>query len=184
MGSNAARILAIAALVVGGFFLAPQSAILIHRYRWWETDFITSLEQNLGALGGHQLSGHIQCIDSVSGCGNVLYLMRLEPSTGLLSDFLLFGPDDVPIIRETRSQFSAALLRHPPQVIVVTSHLHLADLDKYQKLDRWPAFASFLADRYTLQTQWSPSRTARWWSREELPAGYRIYVLRPNPKVQ
>ena len=184
VGSNAARILAIAALAIGGFFLAPQSAILIHRYRWWETDFITSLEQNLGTLGGQQLSGHIQCIDSVSGCGNVLYLMRLEPSTGLLSDFLLFGPDDVPIIRETRSQFSAALLRHPPQVIVVTSHLHLADLDKYQKLDCWPAFASFLADRYTLQTQWSPSRTARWWSREELPASYRIYVLRPNPKVQ
>ena len=180
VGSNAARVLAIAALIVGGFFLAPQSAILIHRYRWWETDFITSLEQNLNALGGAQLSGHIQCIDSVSGCGNVLYLMRLEPATGVLSDFLLFGPDDVPIIRDTRSQFSAGLLHDPPHVIIVTSHLHLADLEIYQKLDRWPAFASFLADRYTLQTQWSPTRTARWWSREELPASYRIYVLRPT----
>lgn len=178
--SNAARLLAIAALIVGGFFLAPQSAILIHHYRWWETDFITSLEQNLNALGGAQLSGHIQCIDSVSGCGNVLYLMRLEPATGVLSDFLLFGPDDVPIIRDTRSQFSAGLLHDPPHVIIVTSHLHLADLEIYQKLDRWPAFASFLADRYTLQTQWSPTRTARWWSREELPASYRIYVLRPT----
>ena len=44
------------ALAVGGLFLVPQSAILIHRYRWWQTDFITSLEQNLTALGGPALS--------------------------------------------------------------------------------------------------------------------------------
>ena len=178
--SRAARWLAVGALCFGGFFLAPQSDVLIHRYRWWETDFISSLQQNLDALGGQRLSGHIQCIDSISGCGNVLYRMRLEPSTGVLSDFLLFGPDGVPIIRQTRANFSAAILANPPQVIVVTSHLHMDGPENYRKLDRWPAFASFLADDYTLQTEWSPSRTARWWSREETPAGYRIYVLRPR----
>ena len=71
--------------------------MLIHRYRWWETDFITSLEQNLNALGGQRLSGHIQCIDTISGCGNALYRMRLEPANGLLVDFPLFGADDVPL---------------------------------------------------------------------------------------
>jgi hypothetical protein len=176
--TKAAGWLALAALAFGGFVLAPQSAVLIHRYRWWETDFITSLEQNLDALGGQRLSGHIQCIDSISGCGNVLYRMRLAPSTGVLSDFLLFGPDDIPIIRQTRASFSAAVQANPPQVIVVTSPLHLDGPDEYRKLDRWAAFQSFLADDYTLQTEWSPSRTARWWSREETPAGYRIYVLR------
>ena len=175
---KAAQWLALAALAFGGFFLAPQSAVLIHRYRWWETDFISSLEQNLEALGGQRLSGRIQCIDSISGCGNVLYRMRLEPSTGVLSDFLLFGPDDVPIIRQTRQQFSVAVLANPPQVIVVTSHLHMDGPDNYHKLDLWPAFQSFLAGDYTLQTEWSPTRTARWWSREETPASYRIYVLR------
>jgi hypothetical protein len=171
------RWLAVAALCFGGFFLAPQSAVLIHRYRWWQTDFISSLHQNLDALGGQRLSGHIQCIDSISGCGNVLYRMRLEPSTGVLSDFLLFGPDDVPIVRQTRTQFSAAIQANPPQVIVVTSHLHMDGPDEYRKLDRWPAFQSFLTANYTLQTEWSPTRTARWWSREETPASYRIYVL-------
>ena len=114
--------------------------------------------------------------------------MRLSPSTGVLSDFLLFGaasdrqpPETIPIIRQTRAQFSAAILARPPQVIVVTSHLHMDGPDNFQKLSRWPAFAGFLATRYTLQTEWSPSRTARWWSREETPASYRIYVLRPNP---
>ncbi|MGA1982755.1 MAG: hypothetical protein ABSG84_09775 [Acidobacteriaceae bacterium] len=188
VGSRAAKCLAALALAFGSFFLAPQSAVLIHRYRWWQTDFISSLQQNLSALGGSSLSGHIQCIDSISGCGNVLYRMRLEPATGVLSDFLLFGaasdrqrPNSIPIIRDTRAQFSAAILAHPPEVIVVTSHLHMDGPDDFQKLSRWPAFAGFLATRYTLQTEWSPSRTARWWSREETPASYRIYVLRPNP---
>ena len=117
---KAAQWLALAALGFGGFFLAPQSAVLIHRYRWWETDFISSLEQNLDALGGQRLSGHIQCIDSISGCGNVLYRMRLEPANGLLVDFPLFGADDVPIVRQTRERFSAAMNASPPQVLVVT----------------------------------------------------------------
>ena len=112
------RTLAAAAILVGSLFLAPQSAILIHRYRWWETDFLTSLEDNLNRLGGQRLSGHVQCIDSVSGCGTVLYRMRLEPATGVLSDFLLFGgvsdgSETPPVVRDTRAVFSAAMARAP-----------------------------------------------------------------------
>jgi hypothetical protein len=176
--TKTARVLALCALCFGGFFLAPQSALLLHRYRWWQIDFISSLQRNLDALGGQRLSGRIQCIDSISGCGNVLYRMRLEPSTGVLSDFLLFGPNDVPIVRQTRTNFSATIQANPPQVIVVTSHLHMDGPDEYRKLDRWPAFEGFLAANYTLHTDWVPTRTARWWSREETPASYRIYVLR------
>jgi thiamine transporter ThiT len=186
--ATAARALATLALAFAGFFLAPQSAVLIHRYRWWQTDFISTLQANLNALGGPALSGHVQCIDSISGCGNVLYRMRLEPSTGVLSDFLLFGavsdhrpPDQIPIVASTRAQFAAAIAANPPQVIVVTSHLHIDGPDNFDKLARWPAFTQFLADHYTLRTAWAPTRTARWWSREETPASYRIYVLRPSP---
>jgi thiamine transporter ThiT len=184
----AARVLATLALAFAGFFLAPQSAVLIHRYRWWQTDFISTLQANLNALGGPALSGRVQCIDSISGCGNVLYRMRLEPATGVLSDFLLFGAvsdhrpsGQIPILASTRAQFAAALAANPPQVIVVTSHLHIDGPDNFDKLARWPAFAQFLADRYTLRTEWAPTRTARWWSREETPASYRIYVLRSSP---
>lgn len=183
--TKSAAVLALAALAVGALFLAPQSAILIHRYRWYQTDFNTALERDLTTLGGPALSRRIQCIDSVSGCNTVLYDLRLEPATGVLSDFLLFGnttdaqpPESIPIVRDTRAQFTRALDAHLPQVIVVTSHLHLSGPDHYAKLDRWPAFAAWLAANYTLSTEWSPSRTTRWWSREELPAGYRIYTLR------
>jgi len=62
--------------------------------------------------------------------------------------------------------------------MVVTSALYVDGPGDYRKLDRWVAFQSFLANDYTLETEWTPSRTARWWSREDTPAGYRIYVLR------
>jgi hypothetical protein len=186
-----AQTIAITALAFGGFFLAPQSAILIHRYRWWETDFISSLDENLGALGGRALSGRVQCIDSISGCGNALYRLRLEPATGVLSDFLLFGavsdkrpPEGIPIIRDTRAQFFNVILAQPPEVMIVTSHLHIDGPDNFEKLALWPAFADFLAQRYMLRTEWTPTRTARWWSREETPASYRIYVLRGDDGLQ
>jgi hypothetical protein len=183
--AKSAALLALAALAVGALFLAPQSAILIHRYRWYQTDFNTALEHDLATLGGPALSRRIQCIDSVSGCNTVLYDLRLEPATGVLSDFLLFGnttdtqpPESIPIVRDTRAEFIAALRASPPQVIVVTSHLHLSGPDNYAKLERWPAFAAWLTVNYTLWTEWSPTCTTRWWSREELPAGFRIYTLR------
>ena len=173
-----AHALALLALAVGGLWIAPQSAWLVHRYRWQETDFLSSLEQNLSRLGGPQLSGHIQCIDSISGCGATLYRMRLVQSTGVLSDFLLFGPDTAPIVQKTRATLFATLAQHPPQVIVISSWLHINGPGGFHKLDRWPAFEHFLALHYRLDTAWSPSHPMRWWSREELSASYRIYVLR------
>ena len=170
--------LALLALAIGGLWIAPQSAFLIHRYRWQETDFLSSLEQNLDRLGGPRLSSHIQCIDSISGCGATLYRMRLVQSTGILSDFLLFGPENVPIVQKTRTSLFTSLDQRPPRVIVVSSWLHMNGPGDFQKLDRWPAFEQFLAQRYRLDTAWTPNHKERWWSREEYPASYRIYVLR------
>lgn len=170
--------LSLVGLGFGAFFLAPQSAVLIHRYRWWQTEFVTSLEHDLDALGGAALSRHIQCIDSVSGCPTVLYRMRLEPVSGVLGDYMLFGSESFPIVRQMRQQFDADISQHPPNVIVVSSHLHLGDAENFTKLDRWPEFANFLATRYSLDTEWHPTHPALWWSRPELPASYRIYVLR------
>ena len=106
--------------------------------------------------------------------------MRLEPSNGILSDFFLFGDGNVPAVRQTRQEMSRSLATNPPQVMVVTGSLYLGGANSldYRKLAGWPAFKAFLADDYTLETEWTPSRTARWWSREETPASYRIYVLR------
>jgi hypothetical protein len=170
--------LAAAAIAFAGLFLAPQSALQIHRFRWWETDFNTTLETNLDRLGGVALSGHIQCIDWVSGCETTLYGMKLVSATGLLEDFLIFGRPDVPVVAETRKTFGDEVFGHPPRVIVVSSWLHIDGPDDYKKLDLWPAFKTFLAQEYVLETEWKPTRSRRWWGREEMGHGYRIYVLK------
>ncbi|HEY6377311.1 MAG TPA: hypothetical protein VIX90_17460, partial [Edaphobacter sp.] len=173
----AIRGLAIAGLVTGSLIIAPVSAFLIGHYEL-HTDFITSLEENLDALGGSKLSGHIQCIDSISGCGSTLYEMRLVQSTGVLSDFLLFGPDSTPVVHATREQLSKAIAANPPQVIVVSSWLHIDGPDNYMKLAKWPEFTDYLSRNYYLKVDWTPSRPDHWWSRQQWPNGYRIYVLK------
>lgn len=180
-----AQAISLAALCFGAFVLAPRSAYLLHGYRWNQIEPISSLERDLTALGSSTLSGKIQCIDSISGCNTVLYRMRLEPATGVLSDFLLFGnptdrqpPESIPVIRSTRAIFSAALLAHPPRVIVVTSHLHIDGGENFSKLERWPQLTSYLATHYSLATEWHPSHPNLWWSHPETPASYRIYLLR------
>ena len=168
--TKAACWLALAALSFGGLVLAPQSAVLIHRYRWWETDFITSLEQNLNALGGQRLSGHIQCIDTISGCGNALYRMRLEPANGLLVDFFRFRRGRCCHRAADAGRFFAAMNASRHRSSWSRARSIVVGRETLCKLDRWPAFKAFLADDYTLETEWTPSRTARWWSREETPA--------------
>ncbi|RZU42727.1 glycosyltransferase family 39 protein [Edaphobacter modestus] len=174
---SAARVIAFSGLIVGSVIIAPTSIFLIHQYET-HADFITSLEESLDRLGGPELSGHIQCIDSISGCGSTLYRMRLVQSTGVLSDFLLFGPETTPVVRTTREQFRRAFARNPPRVIVVSSWLHIDGPGDYRKLARWPEFAEYLSTEYLLKTEWTPGRPNHWWSRKQSPDGYRIYVLK------
>ena len=179
--------MAAAGLGVGALIVAPTSAALLLRYDPSNIDFITSLEGQLNGLGGQALSGRIQCIDSIAGCGTTLYRMRLVQATGVLSDFLLFGPtalpsggnaDSIPIVHKTREELMAVLRAAPPEVLVISSYLHIDGPDGYQKLRRWPEFEAVLANRYRLRTEWKPTRPAHWWSRQQWPNGYRVYVLR------
>ncbi len=176
---------AVAGLAVVALVIAPGSILAMRRFDPGSIDFIASLQDNLQRLGGAGLNGNVQCIDSVSGCGTVLYRMRLVQATGVLSDFLLFGssatPADrpqPPVVEQTRARFSEALRGRPPKVIVVTSWLHIDGPGEYRKLERWPAFAEFLARDYTVAVEWKPTRPEKWWSRPVWSNGYRIYVRR------
>jgi hypothetical protein len=104
--------------------------------------------------------------------------MRLVQSTGVLSDFLLFGPEAVPVVRSTRRQLLQVIETNPPKVIVVSAGLHIDGPGDYRKLERWPEFSEVLSQKYLLKTQWSPDRPNHWWSRKQWPDGYRVYVLR------
>ena len=165
------RAIGAAGVLYAGLFVAPLSLVRASRAAW-NNSLLNSLEADLTQLGGSRLAGSIQCIDSISGCNTVLYRMRLPEETGMLSDFLLFGPATQPAVRRARATFWSQITTHPPAIIVVTGWLHPVGLDHYAKLALWPDFANFLSTRYVLieQRSFAPGQNG--------PLSYRIYRLR------
>ncbi len=176
---RAAQALAALGLAGTALVIAPVSTRIVHRYEWRQTPFEDSLEHRLHELGGDRLSGRVQCIDWVSGCDTTLLRMHLVSSTGVLTDFLLFGPERLPAVRAARATLEAKLATDPPDVIIVSSFLHLVGLENYRKLALWPGFGATLDHDYTLQTEWAPQQPIVWVGRHpQWPKGYRIYVRR------
>ena len=174
-------------LLLAAGWLAPVSAWKAHRFRWQDQQFIGSLSRDLVAL--HAADGEVQCIDSISGCGNTLLRLQLVQSTGLLSDFFLFpgagpGTAEVPAVREARARFQAAVLppASSPRYMVITDglHLHPEDPGRWHKLEQWPWFATWLQQNYTLVLTREPTRLVLWWSRPSMPAAYRLYVRKQD----
>ena len=165
------RLFAVTGLLYASLIVAPLSLLRASRATWNDT-LLTALQTDLTRLGGRSLAGSVQCLDSISGCNTVLYRMQLPEETGVLSDFLLFGPEQQPAVRRARATFWSQLNGRPPRVIVVTGWLHPAGPDHFAKLALWPDFATFLATRYTLAEQrtFAPGQNG--------PLSYRLYTLR------
>lgn len=165
------RLLGLTGVVFGCFVVAPL-CVRTALHQQWSEALLTSLQGDLTKLGGAELSGRVQCIDSISGCGTTLYRMRLAQSTALLSDFLIFGPEDRGIVRESQANFARDIKTNPPKVIVVTSWLHLSNIGDYGKLKLWPDFEEYLSTNYEVYNERSfpPLMTGQ--------QGYRIYVLK------
>ncbi len=170
------RYLGIAGFAFGSFVLAPVSTAMAIRYDWKDTGTVGMLQEDLGKLGAQELSGGVQCVDSISGCTNALYLMKLEEPSKIFYDEFLFGPDSAPAVELNRRKLMSDLLLKPPAVIVVTDRLFPSGPDNYEKLSRWPQFKRYLDQQYFLCSQRAPTQPVRWWSRPEVPAGYRIYL--------
>jgi hypothetical protein len=166
-----------AGLACGAFVVAPQSVAAVHRYDWRNQEMIAMIQADLTRLGGPALSGRVQCIDTIAGCATALYRLHLEPATGLLSDFLIFGPGTSPAVREARASFEGKIVAHPPEVIVITANLFPEGPGDFRKLETWPAFQHLLDARYRLCVQRTPPDPVLWWSRVEKPQSYRVYVL-------
>jgi hypothetical protein len=135
----------------------------------WDPQFIDSLAADLNHLGGHELSGHVQCIYMQADCADALYRMRLVQSTGLFYDYLIFGSDQQQVIRDARQQFWQQFQKNTPRVVVVGSGL-FPDQIGYGMLASWPLFQQELATHYFLYDDRSfpPAESGR--------RAYRIYV--------
>ncbi|GGG67544.1 ArnT family glycosyltransferase [Edaphobacter dinghuensis] len=165
--------------VVGLLFGTVLSGLSLKRAlrEHWSGEQVTALANDLNALGDNALSGKVQCLDTVDGCIETLYDMRLVQSTGFVYDeFLLTAPNEM-TAREAnvqtalREEFLSKIQANPPQVIVVTPRLFPAGPYHYAKLDRWPQLAALLGDCYRLQNE-RDFPAGRSYHRD----GYRLYL--------
>ncbi len=173
-GRRRVRILATAGAIFGIAVAPIYAKQAIHRQ--WDSQFSDSLTADLNHLGGHELSGHVQCIYTPADCDTTLYRMRLVQSTGLFYDFLIFGSAEQRVIRDSRHRFWQQFQRNTPQVIVVGSGLY-PEGSGYGKLHLWPLFDKELTTRYSLYED----RTFAAGDRGVM--GYRIYVEKNRPGI-
>lgn len=145
----------------------------------WPSEPVASLMHDLNSLGGAALSGEVQCLDTIDGCVETLYDMRLVQSTGFVYDEFLFTAPDAVSPRqaearaELRSKFLNQLISRPPRVMVVMPRLFPLGPDHYAKLDRWPEFAHFLDACYRLPAERDFPNGSSY------HRGYRLYVRQP-----
>lgn len=159
-------------------FLAPWSVWQASRYDWRYTGMIGLLDGDLSRMGGPALSGQVQCIDTVGGCLNALYDLRIVQHTGFLYDEFLFAPAGAPAVAANRKAFWTSLVADPPRVMVVVADLFPSGPPGFEKLRLWPQFSDYLNSHYALYDEVTPPRPTYWWARKDPPRSYRIYLLR------
>ena len=137
--------------------------------RVWAMQYMDSLTSDLSHLGGSRLSGHVQCLDTPADCDATLYNMRLVQATGLFYDYLIFGPEQQPVIREERERFWQQFEKNRPAILVVGRGTFPKE-DGYEKLDSWAPLRHEIASSYALYADRVFPRG------EPGQRAYRIYV--------
>lgn len=173
---RSSQILAIAAVAFACLVLGPKAAWRVRSYRP-ETPFRSALEARLRPFGA-ELEGNVQCLDTFGGCIDTLYEMRLVQSTGYLYDCYLFASDASGEQARYRAGFLAEFERTRPKVVVLTDQFCFGETGGFSKLGRWPQLDGELAERYERGAEWHGSAAMRWWSHDEVPTSFRIYVRR------
>ena len=177
---NAAGYVGLTGLGCACLVLAPLALARVHRFVAEPQEFDAMLAADLHTVDDGNLSGRVQCLDSIQECLPTLYNLRLLPATAMLSDLTLFGAPNQPAVEATRREFLDDVERKPPEVFVVVSGYSLDGTSGYRKLDTWPAFAQWLQAHYTLKAERTPIHQVRWWGRAQPPVGYRMYVWKPD----
>jgi hypothetical protein len=176
------RSVAWAGVCCGCLIVAPLALVKVHRFVAKPQEFDAMLATDLRNLHLGDLSGRVQCLDTIQDCLPTLYTLRLLSATGTLGDVNLFGLSGQAVVEASRQRFLNDVETKPPLVFIVVSGLFLDGTSGYRKLDAWPAFEQWLNAHYTLEVERTPPHPIRWWSRPQPPAGYRIYIQKPRPQ--
>jgi hypothetical protein len=181
IASYAATYVALGGLCCGCLLIAPLALARVHRFVGKPQEFDAMLAADLRHVNGGNVSGHVQCLDTIQDCLPTLNAMRLLPATSVLSDLPLFDIIPRPAVEILRQRFEKEITARPPLVFVAVSGYFLDAESGYRKLDNWPAFKRRLQANYTLAIERKSPGVVRWWSRAQPQPGYRLYVLKDTP---
>ncbi len=156
--------LLVGSLMVGPFYLsrighAEQSNALT-----------MALVSDLRRFPASQLQNNVQCLDGVAGCYGALYRLRLQQSTGVMGDQLLFPSKATGVATNLREEFWRKITSAPPTFFIVTNYWY-GGPQTFDKLNSWPQLADYLQSNYVIVVE----RTFQGPVRDAYPLGYRIY---------
>lgn len=177
----AASYVALGGLCCGCLLIAPLALAGVHRFVGEPQEFDAILAADLRHVNGGNVSGQVQCLDTIQDCLPTLDTMRLLPATSVLSDLPLFDVIPRPTVEIFRRRFEKEITDRPPLVFVAVSGYFLDTESGYRKLDNWPAFKRWLLANYTLAIERNSPGVVRWWNRAQPQPGYRLYVLKGTP---
>ncbi|WP_157178428.1 glycosyltransferase family 39 protein [Terriglobus roseus] len=161
------RAVGAAGIALGTLVGVPYYLARVHRIPV-NNRFTPALVADLKQLGGDRLQHKVQCVDMVDGCYNALYRLKLLPSSGSMGDLLYFSEIPSPVVDQYRDQFQRELALNPPSVIVLSNVWFTHHTASFDKLQQWPAFATYLDTQYDLAvTRNFPA---------EFGAAYRLYL--------
>jgi uncharacterized protein YqgC (DUF456 family) len=178
---RASRWAAIVGLCCGCFVIAPIALARVHRFVGKRQELDAMLAADLRRVNGGNISGRVQCLDTVQDCLPTLDRMGVLPANAVLADQALFDARHAPAVEIERSRFERAVTAQPPLAIVAVSGYFLDSGSGYRKLETWPAFQRWLEANYTLAVERTSAGEIRWWSRPQQEPGYRLYVLKGTP---
>ncbi|MBW4040458.1 MAG: hypothetical protein HIU91_16705 [Acidobacteria bacterium] len=106
-------------------------------------------DRDLESIGGNSLQGRVVCLDSLNGCLNGLYRLRMLENTSYTGDMLLFAPVETPLVRHYRDEFLGLQERDPAEVVVLGKEWYVPSNNAYERVDMWPAYKRYLEANYT-----------------------------------
>ncbi len=114
---------------------------------WWaRAAIVAALEADLAPRLAP--GDTVQVLDTTMGGLHALFRLRVRQPTRFLYDFHFFHDEHTPVVQALRVELIRDLDAHPPRVIVVFERAWPAG--GYERIERFPALAARLSERYEL----------------------------------
>lgn len=144
---------------------------LMSRKAEYSQTLVTRLQSDLERLNVGKEGNTVQCMDTTSGCLDALLRMNVTMSTGYVSDYYFFLPDQSGFLDAMRRDFLSQMYTKKPRFLVITSEQWpTREEEGYQQLKTWPGLWQLLTQNYCMNAEMTNGGSGG--------PGYRIYSLR------